>query len=95
MVSRTKHQFQANCDKPVTAGTRTLEFFLTRGLVPFDQFWFTLVSNRQEIFMVLKGDTISRHCNMPRTLGQQDPRITGARSHHYITVSEELDCQEL
>jgi hypothetical protein len=45
--------------------------------------------------MVFKGDTISRHYNMPMILGQQDHRITGAESHQYFRVSEELDCQEL
>jgi hypothetical protein len=77
----------------VTAGTRTLEPLLTR--VPFDYFWFTLVSNRPDTSTVLKGDTIFRHCNMPRILGQWDPRITGDGSHQYFRVSEKLDCQEL
>jgi hypothetical protein len=45
--------------------------------------------------MVLKGDTTSRHCNIPRILGQQDPRKTGAGSHKYFRVSEELDYEEL
>jgi hypothetical protein len=38
---------------------------------------------------VLKGDTIPRHCNTPRILGQQDTRITGAGSQQYFRVSEE------
>jgi hypothetical protein len=45
--------------------------------------------------MVLNGDTTSRHCNKPRILGQQDPRITGSGSYQYFRVSEEFDYQEL
>jgi hypothetical protein len=53
-----------------------------------------LVSNRPDSSKDLKGDTIYRQYKMPRVLGQQDPRITGAGSHQYFRVSEELDCQE-
>ena len=74
LVSGTQHLFQSICDRSVTAGTRTPKPFLTRGLVPFDQFWFTLVLNRPDSSMVLKGDTTSRHCNIPRIF---DNRIPG------------------
>lgn len=38
---------------------------------------------------VPREDTTSRHCNKPRILGFQDPRITGAWSHQDLRVSEE------
>ena len=40
LVSGTQHQFQFNFDGPMTAGTRTPEPFLTRGL---GSFWSVLV----------------------------------------------------
>jgi hypothetical protein len=59
------------------------------------QFWFTLVLKRLESSTVLKGDTTSRHSNMPRILGQQDSRRTGAGSHQYFRISEEAWPQKL
>jgi hypothetical protein len=83
-VSRTQLQFQS-------IDSRKKD---TRALPDLDQFWFTFVSKRPDSSMVRKGDTTSRHCNTPRILGQQEQRITGAGTHQYFKISEELDCPE-
>jgi hypothetical protein len=62
---------------------------LNSGSVPSDLCWYTLVSNTPENPTFPRGDTTSRHCNMPWILGFQDPRITGAWSHQDLRVSEE------
>ena len=69
----------------VTAGTRTPEPFLSRGSGSFWSVLFYLGSNRPDSSTPLKGDTTSRHCNTPRIIRQQDPRITGAG---YFSISE-------
>jgi hypothetical protein len=74
LVSGTQHLFQTNCDEPVTAGARTQEPCLTRDS---GSFWSVLVYIGFEQTgqpMVFRGDTIFRHCNMPRILGFQDNR---------------------
>jgi hypothetical protein len=85
LVSGTQHLFQTNYDRPATAGERTQESGLTSSS---GSFWYTLVSNTPDIPKVLRGDNNSRHCNMPRILGLQDPRLKGAWSHQDLTVSE-------
>jgi hypothetical protein len=49
--------------------------------VPDDQWWYTLVSNIPDNPMVARGDTTSRHWDMPRILGFQDTRNPKAWSH--------------
>jgi hypothetical protein len=73
----------------MTAGARTQKPCMTIG-VPSGWCWYTLVLNTVDISMVPRGDTTTRHSNMPRILGLQNPRIPGAWSNQDLKVSKEV-----